>query len=252
MKRKEFRILVMLLCVASMTIFASCDNDKSNEPLDPIQIEQNCCCAHECNGESDQTSSGSETETPTAPTTGFENGHEWIDLGLPSGIKWATCNVGADSAYEMGNRYEWGQTDLEDDSYANHISLLREDDAASVNMGGKWRMPTSGEISELVSKCHFLCKYVDGVHGFEVEGPNGKFMFLPCASDYKHPSNYDNYKKECIYWSSDVYYSSPYEYSYGILLSFSTYKSERKIISHSVSIEGVKKSVSAYVRGVCE
>ena len=98
-----------------------------------------------------------------------QNGHEYVDLGLS--VKWATCNVGADSPEEYGYHFAWGETSPKttynwstykycngdeysmtkycDDSFGtvdNKTTLELSDDAARVNWGGKWRMPTRAEI----------------------------------------------------------------------------------------------------------
>ncbi len=114
---------------------------------------------------------------------GFENGHAYVDLGLPSGLKWATMNVGASNPEEYGNYYAWGETEPQssntynwssykwcngsrttmtkycvDSSYGtvdNNTTLDSEDDAASVNWGGVWRMPTHTELEELVNNCYW-------------------------------------------------------------------------------------------------
>ena len=105
--------------------------------------------------------------------TGTENGHEYVDLGLPSGTKWATCNVGASKPQDYGNYYAWGETSTketykwstykygtydDDGDYSkltkyntsdSKTTLDLSDDAAHVNWGGKWRMPTFEQLSEL-------------------------------------------------------------------------------------------------------
>ena len=115
---------------------------------------------------------------------GVENGHAYVDLGLPSGLKWATMNVGASSPEEYGNYYAWGETEPQSDnayywssykwckgtnrsmtkyctnsSYGwvgNKTTLDVEDDAACVNWGGALRMPTQNEQEELISYCYWV------------------------------------------------------------------------------------------------
>ena len=109
----------------------------------------------------------------TATAQNKENDHEYVDLGLPSGLKWATCNVGATAPEEYGNYYAWGENTPKDnydwDTYklttdggttftkyhgtAGKTTLAPEDDAAAVNWGGKWRMPTDDEWTELRENC---------------------------------------------------------------------------------------------------
>ena len=137
------------------------------------------------------------------------NAHEAIDLGLPSGIKWATCNVGANSPEEYGGYYAWGETeeksnynydwstykwcngsentmtkyctDSDDGTVDNKTVLDPEDDVAHVKWGGSWRMPTKKEQDELHYKCTWTWTAQNGVKGYRVTGPNGNSIFLPAA-----------------------------------------------------------------------
>ena len=110
---------------------------------------------------------------------GIENGHEWVDLGLPSGTKWATCNVGASNPQEYGNYYAWGETTTKETySWSTYLDgnisiysdcgtdkdLLKgvtdiagtQYDAAKANWGGKWRMPTREQQDELCEQCYWV------------------------------------------------------------------------------------------------
>lgn len=139
-------------------------------------------------------------ETPDNPTMA-----EAVDLGLS--VKWASCNVGASSPEERGNYYAWGEVEPKDNytwetykwcdgtgdsmlkyctngeySYNiidNKTVLDLEDDAAHINMGGNWRMPTYDEFYELKTKCNFIYTTYKGVKGHKVVGPNGNSIFLP-------------------------------------------------------------------------
>jgi hypothetical protein len=111
------------------------------------------------------------------------NGHEYVDLGLPSGTKWATCNVGASKPEEYGNYYAYGETTTKDSyvwktyiyckgskntltkycydaNYGNNkftdklTTLQSSDDAATANWGDGWRMPTDKEMQELIDNCN--------------------------------------------------------------------------------------------------
>ncbi len=117
------------------------------------------------------------------------NDHEYVDLGLS--VKWATCNVGASSPSDYGNYYAWGETTTklsytEENSVTcrKKIGNIAGDaryDAARANWGGTWRLPTTEEIDELVSKCQREWTTMGGNHGYKVTGPNGKSIFLPAA-----------------------------------------------------------------------
>ncbi|MGN0186454.1 MAG: hypothetical protein ACI392_01740 [Paludibacteraceae bacterium] len=172
-------------------------------------------------------------------TTGTENGHEWVDLGLPSGTKWATCNVGATKPEEYGNYYAWGETtpkdyydwstykygsdydeltkyctdsDYDKDGFADYKTILDpEDDAARANWGGAWRMPTDAEWTELCENC--VWKWTDdyngtGVAGRIVFGSNGNSIFLPAAGCRDDDDLYG--AGDCgYYWSSSLYTDGP-------------------------------------------
>lgn len=184
------------------------------------------------------------------------NGHEYVDLGLPSGLLWATCNVGAISSEDYGNYYAWGETETkqsyleknykwigfwygegsdeeeigegafkgffkywtdkakERDGYTviyidNKTILDLEDDAAHVNWGGSWRMPTGEEWAELQKEC--ICKKTK--NGFKVESKvNGNWIFLPATGEWiDEGDGYDPFLAHCgkvgYYWSSTLYLS---------------------------------------------
>ena len=131
---------------------------------------------------------------------GTISGHEYVDLGLPSGLKWATCNVGANAPHEYGNCYAWGETSTknsydEDNSRTfgksmGDISGNAIYDAARANWGGSWRLPTKAEMEELVDKCTWQWTTQSVVNGYKVTGPNGNSIFLPaagcCLSSFHH------------------------------------------------------------------
>lgn len=161
-------------------------------------------------------------------------GYGYVDLGLPSGLKWATCNVGATSASGYGDYFAWGETRTKssytDDNsltYGRSMSELRSAgiigsdgnltmsyDAARANWGGSWRMPTKAECEELVGRCTWTRTTQGGHKGYKVTGPNGKSIFLP-ASGCRRGSSLNLVGESGLYWSS-----SPYEgnasYAYGI------------------------------------
>ena len=119
------------------------------------------------------------------------NGHEYVDLGLPSGLKWATCNVGASSPSDYGNYYAWGETSTKSE-YTESNSKTRGKnmgdiggnsayDAARANWGGSWRLPTKAEFEELLNRCTWTWTSQNGHKGYLVKGPNGRSIFIPAA-----------------------------------------------------------------------
>ena len=119
------------------------------------------------------------------------NGYEYVDLGLPSGLKWATCNVGATSPEDYGDYFAWGETSPKAEytiensiTYGEQMSDISGNaqyDAATANWGGIWRMPTKDEMQELVDHCEWEWTQVNGVNGSKVVGSNGSCIFLPAA-----------------------------------------------------------------------
>lgn len=122
------------------------------------------------------------------------NGHYYVNLGLPSGLKWATCNVGAASTAEIGDYFAWGETkpkesytignSLTYDKLMEDISGSERYDAATANWGAPWRMPTKDELQELIDECEWIKTTVNGVAGFLVTGPNGNSIFFRLTGYY--------------------------------------------------------------------
>lgn len=154
--------------------------------------------------------------------TGSVGGHEFVDLGLPSGLKWATHNVGATEIYDKGNYYSWGESiekpaynqtyyQLTDDNgdinkyYAGDgkTVLEPEDDVAAEKWGGSWRLPTKEELQELIDNCSFKSMKVNGVLGMRIKGPNNNCIFLPAASYRSSPYSTILAGYMC-YWSSSL------------------------------------------------
>ena len=138
-------------------------------------------------------------------------GYYYVDLGLPSGVKWATCNVGASSPEDYGDYFAWGETSPKAEytwensvtfgDQMSDISGNAQYDAATANWGGSWRMPTNDEMQELVDHCEWEWTEVNGVNGSRVIGPNGSCIFLPAAGARGGSSLYDD-GDHGYYWSS--------------------------------------------------
>ena len=117
-------------------------------------------------------------------TDGFTlNEHEYVDLGLPSGLLWATCNVGANTPEEYGDYFAFGEYRPKSSYTENNYnpSVLQFNDAATCNWGSEWRMPTGAEFEELNNNCTTTWTTLNGVRGRLFRGPNGNTIFLPAA-----------------------------------------------------------------------
>ena len=154
--------------------------------------------------------------------TGYENGYGYVDLGLS--VMWATMNVGASKPEEYGNYYAWGETRTKDDyswiSYfdsgkirnldfikynnRNKKTLELSDDAAHVNWGGAWRMPTEAEKEELWRECNSTLTTHNGVQGYKFSSKhNGNSIFLP-ATGYRSDGSVNNEGLLGLYWTSSL------------------------------------------------
>lgn len=173
---------------------------------------------------------------------------QWVDLGLPSGLLWADRNVGAESPEDYGNYYAWGETAPKEvydwstyaygnddhnltkystDSYYgpnyspnsftdNLTTLEASDDAATVNIGGKARMPRDYEWQELKDNTTSTWTTQNGVYGCLLTASNGKSIFLPAAGCY-YGSTFADAGEGGSYWSSTLYSESP-DYAWGFIV----------------------------------
>ena len=157
--------------------------------------------------------------------------HEYVDLGLPSGTLWATMNVGADSPEDYGDYFAWGETtpkstynlstykwckgsldthtkyctDSDYGTVDNKTTLDLSDDAAYVNWGSSWRMPTDAELKELKDNCIWTWTTQNGVKGYKVASKsNGNSIFLPAAG-YRGDSGLISAGSFGEYLSSSLY-----------------------------------------------
>ena len=159
-----------------------------------------------------------------------------VDLGLPSGLMWRKYNVGANSEYEKGNYYAWGETvtkqkydittykwveiigektDYTKYNETDKLTLLQpEDDAATANLGNNYRTPTVKEWEELLAECTWEVATTTNKNNktvidyWKVVGPNGNFIILPSAGYYyvdkwKNSGCYQSASEEAINWEID-------------------------------------------------
>lgn len=145
---------------------------------------------------------------------------EAIDMGLPSGIKWATFNVGATKPEEDGNYYAWGETEKKEAyswstyTHCDGSSSTCHDigtsicatqyDVAHVAWGGSWRMPTADEMQELLDYCNYEWVEYHGVNGLKLTSKdNGNIIFLPAAGD-RWGTNSGNKGSYGYYWTGTL------------------------------------------------
>lgn len=178
-----------------------------------------------------------EHQTPgkTSANINQINGHEYVDMGLPSGTLWATCNIGANAPHEIGNYYGWGET-LPKEYYGDNYFDLVEgceflkpanppvfkkyqqnklteitpnsgNDTARENWGSPWRMPSKAEIEELCKYCKWEWITLSGQNGYKITGPNGLSIFLP-ASGAKCGRTLTSKNETGAYWSNALGYNS--------------------------------------------
>ncbi len=167
---------------------------------------------------------GGDERSGEKAAAGNSNGYEFVDLGLS--VKWASMNVGADKISDHGGYFAWGETDNKDDytwsAYKhgssadnltkynfmdNGLALEAADDAAAVNWGGAWRMPTGSEWEELCSKrnCTWEWTSIENASGYRITskkaGFTDKSIFLPAAGYYRGCS-IEGAASSAYYWSS--------------------------------------------------
>ena len=154
-------------------------------------------------------------------------GHAYVDLGLPSGLLWATCNVGATNPEDYGYYFAWGETQPKSDySWSTYqygdgstftkytgsdglTTLLPEDDAATAQWGSGWRMPTQAEWQELLNNTTHVWTTQNGVNGRLFTATNGNGLFLPAAG-FRNGVSLSNAGEGGHYWSSSLYSDDPY------------------------------------------
>ena len=166
-----------------------------------------------------QSNSFENSEIVLSAPQGRINGHNYVDMGLPSGLKWATCNIGASNPEDYGNYYAWGeiQTKSEYNSLTygyvdvDNISGNSRYDVACAQWGSSWRLPTFTEIEELQNLCKWEWITIGGHEGYRVIGPNGNSIFLPAAG-YRTSTDVLRQDSLGAYWSgsgtSDQIYRS--------------------------------------------
>ena len=174
--------------------------------------------------------------------SGSIGGRDYVDLDLPSGTLWATCNVGASSPEGYGDYFAWGETSTKtifdwstykwcngsgaslskyctnsnqgDNFFTDGKKELDiEDDAAYVNWGPAWRMPSKDQLDELRTECTWTWTAINNnVNGYEVKGENGNTIFLPAEFRTTNSSSGNTFS--CGYYWSRTLYESDSHYAW--------------------------------------
>lgn len=181
---------------------------------------------------------GGENNDTVVDNGGTLNGHAYVDLGLPSGTLWATCNVGADTPEEFGDYYAWGEKEpkvLYDwksykygrffeeryelnkyctnsvyglNGFVDSLAVMEpDDDVVLARWGIGWRMPTIEEWEELFVNTAGEWAVLNGVKGWHITASNGNELFLPAAGYWWG----DAFNADLgLYWSASVNKEFPY------------------------------------------
>lgn len=166
------------------------------------------------------------------------NGHEYVDLGLPSGTLWATCNVGSETPEDYGSYYAWGETEPKElydwksykygrfiheryelnkyctdsayglNGFVDNLTVMEpDDDVARTCWGEGWRMPTIGEWEELFLNTTGVWTTLNDVKGWRCTASNGNSLFLPAAGYWWD----DAFNADLgLYWSRTINKEFPY------------------------------------------
>ena len=193
-------------------------------------VLQSCDKNDDDNQQQSTTSNGNNQGNTKCPDS---NHPHMIDLGLPSGTKWACCNLGATKPEEYGNHYAWGETQTKSEynwstyrwgsfytltkynsksgsgTVDGKTTLEASDDAATANWGAPWQMPTLKQYKELLDKCNSVWTTQNGISGRRFTGPNGGTIFLP-AADYRSDSDIYGEGTSGYYRSSTLNENYPY------------------------------------------
>lgn len=189
-----------------------------------------------------ELSNWTEGQAATLPELTWTGGQVAVDLGLPSGIQWASCNLNAMSPNLFGEYVAWGETeetsyqsynwttykwtasgtDWDDVTFSKYTGesnkLDLEDDAAHVNMQGGWRMPTPSDCYELIDNCTWTLATLNGQVGYQIKsnvtGYTDKWIFLPIWGENTMTS----------YWTNEMYFSDTYNTRYTFATQFNIYE----------------------------
>ena len=241
--KKMFLLLAMLCCLQANAAKRGDVNGDNNVDVSDINIVINEILGkggtYNADVNGDGTTDVSDINIVINIILGkdVEEEHEYVDLGLPSGTLWATCNVGAEKPEDYGLYFAWGDTIgyAKDESHGftwadykwcngsydrmtkyctsssygkvdNKTALDPEDDAATANWGTGWRMPTEQELIDLYNSNYTTTEWVtvNGVKGRKITSKsNGNSIFLPAAGN-RNGSSFGGWRSYGYYWSSSL------------------------------------------------
>ena len=186
------------------------------------------------------------------------NGFEYVDLGLPSGTKWATCNVGANSETDNGLYFPFGGTvGLDSPYYEGNFdshklkfngdkkaTLNLDNDAAHIHMGGKWHMPTKEQFEELLDEKNTASTWIYDYCIREVSGRlfrsriNNETLFIPANGFISNHQCVQN-GQTCSLWTSSIDFSSVYNCTDFFCDKYNTYLARTSAYYVCIGIRGV-------------
>lgn len=193
------------------------------------------------------------------------NGHESVDLGLPSGILWATCNVGANSSTETGFYYAWGETITKHNYTSSTYKYMKDwkltkyctegssgsvdnkkvldlsDDVANQQWGGSWQIPSDSDFEELANFCKMTNTTKNSVPGLLITGPNGKSIFLSETGCYDETGGFRKYNG--YYWTNSLRTNQNF-YAYFFLV--------QPYLDYQSFVQGTMRYYGLVVRPVCK
>lgn len=194
---------------------------KAKEEAERKRREDERIAAEKAHKEAEKKEAECKRQEAANSSFGTIAGRKYVDLDLPSGLKWATCNVGANSPEDYGDYYAWGETSTKScytykncTTYCKVISDIggnAQYDVARTNWGSSWRLPTKAEFDELLNEdnCTWFWTTQGGKNGYKVISKrNGNSIFLPAAGYRSDTSQYYDGSKG-LYWSSTPNGSDP-------------------------------------------
>ena len=186
------------------------------------------------------------------------NGFEYVDLGLPSGTKWAKCNVGAYSETDNGLYFPFGgivglDSPYYEGNFDSHklkfngdkkATLHLDNDAAHIHMGGKWHMPTREQFEELLDEKNTVSTWIYDYCIREVSGRlfrsriNDETLFIP-ANGFISNHQYVQNGQTCSLWTSSLDFSSVYNCTDFFCDKYNTYLARTSAYYVCIGIRGV-------------